>query len=76
MKQSILTLTLMLSFVIAPCTGLFESASVRVQAMEELDEKELEARKEHDKFVKEMQTLLKAAQDSGCLLYTSDAADE
>ena len=33
--------------------------------MEELDEKELEARKEHDKFVKEMQTLLKAAKDSG-----------
>ena len=62
MKQSILTLTLMLSFVFAPCIGLFESASVRAQAMEELDEKELEARKEHDKFVKEMQTLLKAAQ--------------
>ena len=52
MKQLILTLTLMLSFVFAPCIGLFESASVRAQAMEELDEKELEARKEHDKFVK------------------------
>ena len=65
MKQSILTLTLMLSFVLVPCNGLFEPASVRAQAMEELDEKELEARKEHDKFVKEMQTLLKAAQDSG-----------
>ena len=45
MKQSILTLTLMLSFVLEPCTGLFELTSVRAQAMEELDEKELEARK-------------------------------
>ena len=38
MKQSILTLTLMLSFVFALCAGLFEQASVRAQAMEELGE--------------------------------------
>ena len=38
---------------------------MQAQAVEELDEKELKARKEHEKFVKEMETLIKAAQDSG-----------
>ena len=51
--------------MITPFATLFEVLSVKAQAMEELDEKELKARKEHEKFVKEMETLIKAAQDSG-----------
>ncbi|MEE3122982.1 MAG: hypothetical protein VX399_10335 [SAR324 cluster bacterium] len=65
MNQPILTLSLLLSLLLAPCSGYFEVSSVQAQALEELDEKELKARKEHEKFVKEMETLIKAAQDSG-----------
>ena len=65
MNQPILTLSLLLSLLLAPFSGYFEVSSVQAQALEELDEKELKARKEHEKFVKEMETLIKAAQDSG-----------
>ncbi len=47
MNQPILTLSLLLSLLLAPCSGYFEVSSVQAQALEELDEKELKARKEH-----------------------------
>ena len=65
MNQPILTLSVLLSLLLAPFSGYFEVPPIQAQALEELDEKELKERKEHEKFVKEMETLIKAAQDSG-----------
>ena len=65
MNQPFLKLFLLLSILVAPFVTLFKVPPIQAQAVEELDEKELKARKEHEKFVKEMETLIKAAQDSG-----------
>ena len=67
MNQTFLKQFLLLSILVAPFVTFFKVPPIQAQAVEELDEKELKARKEHEKFVKEMETLIKAAQDSGYL---------